>query len=293
VLSVLKMQILTAALLACSCHAVTDLVGLSFDGKIYRIDPTTGVGTQVGDIGSGTKKYNCMSANAQGILHSTTLIGENLLRVNVLTPGSFTAHWLAVDGISSLAFQPGSSQWLWGATLGGGSSVFYRFDLSKPYGSQTVKTLIAQLNFLITAMEFSPAGDLFAWDPDRGLIVMDPLSGASIDVNPAVVGPSIQSIAFAPDGTCYGIYEQLFKIDITTGVATPLPSSGFEPIRGLAWYDAKCYADCEADGDLDVDDFICFQGLFAINDPAADCDTDGTLSIDDFICFQTIFAVGC
>jgi trimeric autotransporter adhesin len=54
-----------------------------------------------------------------------------------------------------------------------------------------------------------------------------------------------------------------------------------------------CYPDCDASGSLTIDDFICFQTLFAIGDPAADCDASGGLSIDDFICFQTFFAIGC
>ncbi len=67
---------------------------------------------------------------------------------------------------------------------------------------------------------------------------------------------------------------------------------------GLTWESvtggaAACYADCDASGTLSIDDFICFQTLFALADPAADCDASGTLSIDDFICFQTLFAIGC
>jgi FG-GAP-like repeat len=54
-----------------------------------------------------------------------------------------------------------------------------------------------------------------------------------------------------------------------------------------------CYADCDADGSLTIDDFICFQTFFAVGDPYADCDADGSLTIDDFICFQTFFAIGC
>ncbi len=54
-----------------------------------------------------------------------------------------------------------------------------------------------------------------------------------------------------------------------------------------------CYPDCDSDGVLSIDDFICFQTLFALNDPYADCDGDSALSIDDFICFQTFFAIGC
>ncbi len=54
-----------------------------------------------------------------------------------------------------------------------------------------------------------------------------------------------------------------------------------------------CYPDCDASGTLNIDDFICFQTLFAIGDPLADCDGGGSLNIDDFICFQTFFALGC
>jgi hypothetical protein len=57
--------------------------------------------------------------------------------------------------------------------------------------------------------------------------------------------------------------------------------------------EAGCYPDCEQDGDLDIDDFICYQTIFALGLPSADCDADGVLSIDDFICFQTYFAIGC
>jgi FG-GAP-like repeat len=54
-----------------------------------------------------------------------------------------------------------------------------------------------------------------------------------------------------------------------------------------------CSPDCDADGSLTIDDFICFQTLFALGDPSADCDASGSLNIDDFICFQTLFALGC
>ncbi len=54
-----------------------------------------------------------------------------------------------------------------------------------------------------------------------------------------------------------------------------------------------CEADCDGSSSLTIDDFICFQTLFALGDPAADCDGSTGLNIDDFICFQTLFALGC
>jgi hypothetical protein len=71
------------------------------------------------------------------------------------------------------------------------------------------------------------------------------------------------------------------------GVKTVKPEAKFKTTA------QPCFADCDASGTLTIDDFICFQTLFAIGDPAADCDTSGTLNIDDFVCFQTLFALGC
>jgi hypothetical protein len=61
----------------------------------------------------------------------------------------------------------------------------------------------------------------------------------------------------------------------------------------LTIVDDSCVPDCDGSTWLDIDDFICFQTLFAIGDPKADCDADGQLLIDDFICFQTLYALGC
>jgi hypothetical protein len=54
-----------------------------------------------------------------------------------------------------------------------------------------------------------------------------------------------------------------------------------------------CAADCDANGVLDVLDFVCFQSHWAAQMPDADCNGDGTFDILDFVCFQTAFAAGC
>ncbi len=59
------------------------------------------------------------------------------------------------------------------------------------------------------------------------------------------------------------------------------------------WNKPVCLPDCDQSGELDIDDFICFQTLYAIGDPKADCDQSGGLDINDFICFQTAYAIGC
>ena len=54
-----------------------------------------------------------------------------------------------------------------------------------------------------------------------------------------------------------------------------------------------CEADCDANGELNILDFVCFQQVFQAGDPAADCDGNGELNILDFVCFQNEFQAGC
>jgi len=54
-----------------------------------------------------------------------------------------------------------------------------------------------------------------------------------------------------------------------------------------------CYADCDASGELDFFDFLCFQNEFAAGTAYADCDASGELDFFDFLCFQNEFAAGC
>jgi hypothetical protein len=60
-----------------------------------------------------------------------------------------------------------------------------------------------------------------------------------------------------------------------------------------------CYANCDGSSAapvLNVNDFICFQNLFAAGDPAANCDRSTSppaLNVNDFVCFQSRFAAGC
>jgi probable HAF family extracellular repeat protein len=60
-----------------------------------------------------------------------------------------------------------------------------------------------------------------------------------------------------------------------------------------------CYPNCDGSTTapiLNVNDFICFQSLFASGDPRANCDGSTNppiLNVNDFVCFQSAFAAGC
>ncbi len=79
--------------------------------------------------------------------------------------------------------------------------------------------------------------------------------------------------------------------NFSTAGAGPINAAGL--VRHTACVTPSCYADCDASGGLDIDDFICFQTKYALGLAEADCDKSGGLDIDDFICFQTLYAIGC
>jgi hypothetical protein len=73
---------------------------------------------------------------------------------------------------------------------------------------------------------------------------------------------------------------QLCNQNAVTVIAAPVP----------------CAADCDASGNLNVNDFVCFMSSFAAGDPYANCDgstSPPTLNVSDFICYQALFAAGC
>jgi PQQ-like domain len=140
----------------------------------------------------------------------------------------------------------------------------------------------AQRNVLVLGRTSSPpySGDqiLFVLDPDTGVEVARGVETGG--ANETANGFFIQF------DTAQNIYIGGNFSNVNTALNDLF-------VMKYAALDAGCYADCDADGSLTIDDFICLQTLFALADPYADCDADGALSIDDFICFQTLFAIGC
>jgi hypothetical protein len=54
-----------------------------------------------------------------------------------------------------------------------------------------------------------------------------------------------------------------------------------------------CAADINADGALNILDFVAFQAAWQNQDPAGDCTGDGVYNILDFVCYQGLFLDGC
>ncbi|GJM18203.1 MAG: hypothetical protein DHS20C14_04160 [Phycisphaeraceae bacterium] len=119
---------------------------------------------------------------------------------------------------------------------------------------------------------------------------------------------------FAADGTLYALIQgfrqlgpdtfeeissHLYTVDITAGSVTDLGV-----VQGDMTWDAvclalndgpaPCFADCDGNTVLNVDDVDCFVNAFVGGDLGlADCDGNGVLNIDDVDCFVASFVAGC
>jgi outer membrane protein assembly factor BamB len=127
---------------------------------------------------------------------------------------------------------------------------------------------------------------------------------------PIVIGDTLLVGSRTPGGNEYDANGDLRLIDLTrtpddpdfvidhnaTCGSTPALAGGdvySVGVTGLHAFLATCEADCNADGSLNILDFVCFQGIFTAGDPGADCNADGALNILDFVCYQQAFQSGC
>lgn len=109
-------------------------------------------------------------------------------------------------------------------------------------------------------------------------------------ITPPVAGPPAERVEFG------------YSVAITTNSAGDTWLFGGAPESDALGFRAGdvyaspldgCYADCDGSGTLDVFDLLCFQDLFAANDPRADCDGSTLLDVFDLLCFQDAFTAGC
>jgi len=91
-----------------------------------------------------------------------------------------------------------------------------------------------------------------------------------------------------------GLYAFTYDDDGELTLNAPIvDTQGITPETVVAWAPASCPADVNADGTLDILDFVAFQNAFVNADPIADCDENGTFDILDFVCYQDLFKAGC
>lgn len=103
----------------------------------------------------------------------------------------------------------------------------------------------------LQALDFSPEGTLYSWDISKGLVVIDPETAQTTDVNDAVgADVDIQSIVFTDDGRLFGGRDELYEIDVETGETTFIGEGGYDDLRGIEVLEVK--NEIDGTGDRDV-----------------------------------------
>ncbi len=225
--------------------------------------------------------------------NNATIAGTGTVRLNSVNnqAGNDTAYIQTDDAVNFTGIL-GPNQ-----TLAGIGRVYHKWNLQGPISPGQTATGSGEIQCHGGAVAFSPTTKCIVHANGSGVSGnYDRLTGGSTKV---VDGQLIFSFegGYSPTiGDKYDIVVGPFG-GVTGEFDSVTAPSPFGRIRVLYLEDrvrlSLCYADCDGDGALTIDDFICFQTQFALGDKQSDCDEDGFLSIDDFICYQTYFAIGC
>jgi hypothetical protein len=103
-----------------------------------------------------------------------------------------------------------------------------------------------------------------------------------------------QQLLFADDGEGNDAFGDFDGVALAGGVAV-VAAPGHKSSAGAVYVfeSDACPADYNADGNLNILDFVAFQTGWLAQDPAADCDDNAAFNILDFVCFQGLFQAGC
>jgi hypothetical protein len=153
----------------------------------------------------------------------------------------------------------------------------------------------------VTAMAINQQGQAFCTDiGDTDLYSLNLATGQATWIGS--VGQSgnwFEDLAFDSTGRLWGcrVSGGVYTIDLVTAAQTLQFGGSY---NGLVFVGgATCYANCDGSTTapiLNVNDFVCFQSLFAAGNTSANCDGSTpppVLNVNDFVCFQAAFAAGC
>jgi hypothetical protein len=139
--------------------------------------------------------------------------------------------------------------------------------------------------------QFDFQGSPFVYDPSQGNLLVE------IVVTQRATGISVSRAAGSEQSTRSYVRH--------AGAVTISPTTALRTQFTVAPGGTPCYADCDGNGTLNVDDFLCFLDEFAQAaslPPSqqishyANCDgstTEPILTVDDFLCFGNAYAQGC
>jgi len=220
-----------------------DILGVAWDGLVVSVDSSSGSESAIGP--SGFNGLNSLARNKAGQFitvagHPLFDTDSTLLRLDPTTGvgtslGTITG--ISAGRVRALAFS--SDDVLFAIINGGGpTAIGVADDLYTINLSTGVPSLVGNTGFSgIQALTFGSDGTLYGWDVGAGvgLVTLNPANGSGADVN-SLVGEAnidVQSLAFSPEGTLYGVRNSLYLIDPGTGVPIKVGTGGLSDLRGI------------------------------------------------------------
>lgn len=219
------------------CYATT---GNDDDGRILRIDPTTGVATLLSD--PSPSQVPGVAINSAGEMFISDA-GGVLYRVDPFSGLDFAVGATGVS-LASIAFDEND-------VLYGVSNVSAPFGLYTIDPSNAVATLVGNTPDAFAGIAFDPTnGDLYASvsgpngggvAPD-GIFLVDKTTGSAALIGQTGLGGGTPDIHFDSSGNLFGTKgggqtsdDTFISIDKATGAGTVVGLTGFEAVSGLAF----------------------------------------------------------
>ncbi|MCB9865506.1 MAG: M4 family metallopeptidase [Phycisphaerales bacterium] len=249
------------------------VLGLAFDSangvlfgsfsQLTSIDPATGQGTAVGELGFSSIHGLAFDPISETVFGSD-INTDQLIAIDPETGAGRTVGALGFDQVEGLAFDPDGGA-LYGTDVATDQLIF----INPMTGASAIVGALGFGNVYGLAYD-SESGTLYGTDivADE-LIIINRLTGAGTTVGPLGFG-SVQGLVYhAGTGLLYGTdtaTEQLVRIDPATGHGTIVGPTQFADIFGLALVESA--NDCNANAAPDECDIA--SGI------SEDCNANGT-----------------
>lgn len=186
-----------AVTLFCGTAKAATLYGLSAAQKIYSINVSTGVATEIIDLGLGVNSALSMTASPDGLLVHDRGANKQYLEIALpsltVTPLGMVPSTRTVNGIDYNA----------NGDLFAIDSGLDDLSIQDPItGSVTVIGTPTGGNPYYSGLAFSPAGDLFTGLMSTSLMQLDPLTGVGTTIG--AYDAITLGLAFDANGTLFG-----------------------------------------------------------------------------------------
>ena len=214
------------------------LFGIDADASLLvTIDPATGKGTEIGQIGVKPQRVNGLAVDADGRLYSSlTTLGAGPETLWVLDRNTGEGTFLMeLDGVGIAAgITFGPDGFLYG--VDSSTQDLYKVDLATEQVTIIGQTWVP----FVTGLAYGPDSWLYAID-GRILYRIDPATAESTEVGRTNLG-GIEGISFDENGVLYATDSNcdcLSTLDLNTGAATVVGDLGFSDINDIVFAGGK------------------------------------------------------